>query len=171
MSGAIISFFQQFNIPSELIVFFISMLPILELRAGIIAAAFLNIPILRAIIVCFLGNILPIPFILLFIKKIFALMRTHKIFPKLVDRLEKLGSKKSESIKKKQTLGLLLFVAIPLPGTGAWTGALAASLMDLPVLKSFLTIVMGVLGAETIMLTLTYLLPDIFGKLFGFTFR
>lgn len=113
-------------LPKELFVFFVSMLPLIELRGGLIAASALNIPLVQANIICILGNLIPIPFILLFIKKIFEFMKKHNILSGLVHKLEDRASKKSDGVEKGEFLFLLLFVGIPLPGTGAWTGALIA---------------------------------------------
>ena len=163
LSNTVIAFLQSYHIPSELIIFLISMLPLLELRLGLVAAAFLQVPLLPAFIICFLGNIVPIPFILLFIKAIFAFMKKHRIFPGVVNWLETKAMKKSASVQQKQYIGLLLFVGVPLPGTGGWTGALIASLLNLPIKKSFLTVAAGVLMAGVIMVIITYFLPGLFG--------
>ncbi|MDR1530872.1 MAG: small multi-drug export protein [Clostridiales bacterium] len=163
MSEAIISFLQSHGIPREIIIAVISMLPVMELRLGLIAASVLGVPLARAFAVCFLANILPIPLILLFVKQIFTLMKKHAVFPGLVTRLEKSALRKSGAIKEKLFVGLFLFVAVPLPGTGAWTGALIAALIGLPVRRSFFTIAAGVLGAGLIMIILTYFIPGLFG--------
>ena len=115
----------------ELIVFIISMVPILELRGGLLAAgpAFLDIPTWRAIPICIIGNLIPIPFILLLIRPIFAWLRRTKLFRPLVEKLEAKAMSKSSQIEKYEFWGLVLFVGIPLPGTGAWTGSLIASLL------------------------------------------
>lgn len=144
------------KIPAELTVFIISLLPILECRGGMIAAKLLGLPFVKAFIISYVGNILPIPFILLFIKKIFAIMRRSEFFGKIVDRLEARSDKKRGTIDKYKEWGLLLFVAIPLPGTGGWTGALIAALMDLRIKKAFPIICIGVLIAGLIMSLLTY---------------
>lgn len=147
---------------SKIIAFFISMLPILELRGGIIYAAANQIPFVTAFIICFIGNILPIPFILLFIRKIFTFLEKFKYTKKIVTKLEQRAYAKSDKIRTYQLLGLFLFVAIPLPGTGAWTGALIAAFLDLPIKKSFPAIALGVLGAGIIMSILSYLIPGLF---------
>ena len=123
----------------ELIIFIISMIPILELRGGILAAgpAFLNIPTWRAIPICLVGNLIPIPFILLLIRPIFAWLRKTRLFRPLVEKLEKKAMSKSDRISRYEFWGLVLFVGIPLPGTGAWTGALVASLLGIDWKKSF----------------------------------
>ena len=111
-------------ISEEMVVFIISMIPILELRGGLLAASLLKIPAMTAIPICILGNIIPIPFILLFIRKIFKLLKKTKLFRSLIEKLENRAMGKSDQIKRYEFWGLLLFVGIPLPGTGAWTDVL-----------------------------------------------
>ena len=144
------------TIPPELTVFIISLMPVLEIRGGMIAARLLEMDFIKAFIISYIGNILPIPFILFFIKKIFALMRRVRAFGKIVDKLEQRSEKKKGSIEKYKEWGLLIFVAIPLPGTGGWTGALIAALMDLRVKKAFPIICLGVFIAGIIMSLITY---------------
>lgn len=140
----------------EIVVFIISLFPILELRGGLLAASLLKIPAMTAVPLCILGNILPIPFILLFIKQIFKWLKKTKTFRPMVEWLEKKAMGKSEKIQKYEFVGLMLFVGIPLPGTGAWTGALIASLLDIDIKKSSLAIFLGVLIATVIMLIVSY---------------
>ena len=146
----------------KLIAFLISMLPIVELRGGIIYAAARGVPFVTAFIICFLGNILPIPFILVFIRKIFSFLERFKYTKNIVKKLENRASAKSDKIRTYQLLGLFLFVAIPLPGTGAWTGALIAAFLDMQIKKSFSAIAAGVLCAGIIMSVLSYLIPGLF---------
>lgn len=147
------------GIPKELIVFITSMIPILELRGGIIAAKLLDINYLQAMWICLVGNIIPIPFILLFIRKIFFWMKKLNFGRRLVERLESRAMKKSDRIKKYEFVGLLLFVGIPLPGTGAWTGALIASLLEVDIKKASLAIFLGLILALGIMTTVMYGIP------------
>lgn len=163
MSGAIIDFMSAHGISHEITIFVISMMPLLECRLGLIAAMVLKVPVVPAALLCYIGNILPLPFILLFIKQIFKLMRRFGIFPKLVDWLEGRAMKKSDKVVDKKMLGLFLFVAVPLPGTGGWMGALIASVLGFDIKKSTAVILAGVLTAEIIMLVLTYFLPGLFG--------
>ena len=144
----------------ELIIFIISMIPILELRGGILAAgpAFLNIPTWRAIPICLVGNLIPIPFILLLIRPIFAWLRKTRLFRPLVEKLEKKAMNKSDQISRYEFWGLVLFVGIPLPGTGAWTGALIASLLGIDIKKSSLAIFCGIAMATVIMYIVSYVL-------------
>ena len=139
-----------------------SMLPIIELRGGIIFAAASGIPFTQAFIICIIGNILPIPFILLFIRQILNFLKKFGWTGRIVNWLESHAHAKSDKIQKYQMLGLLIFVGIPLPGTGAWTGALIASLMDLQIKKSFPTIALGVVMAAVIMSVFSYFIPGLF---------
>ena len=139
------------GIPSWLIIVFISLLPILELRGGMIVASALSVPYGLALPLCIIANILPIPFILLFLNKIFAWLRKFPKFAKILDFLDRKAEKNKEKVEKWKTFGLFLFVAIPLPGTGAWTGALVANALNIPFKKSFPTIALGVVGASIIM--------------------
>jgi uncharacterized membrane protein len=144
------------GLPPILIPFIISMIPILELRGGLIAASILNIPMWKAIGVCIIGNILPIPFILLFVERVFDWLRPTKLFGPLVEKLEKRALSKSDGIKKAEFWGLALFVGIPLPGTGGWTGSLAASLLKIDIKKASLAILLGIAIASTIMSLISY---------------
>ena len=152
---SIVTFFQD-KIPNELTVFIISVLPVLELRGGLIAAKLLDMNITRAFIVCYLGNMLPIPFILLFLRKIFDLMRKSKKLGKIVGKLEHKAEKHRKTIDKYGAWGLLVLVAIPLPGTGGWTGALVAEIMDIKFKKALPIIALGVLIAGFIVGALFY---------------
>ncbi len=147
------------GLPKELIIFVISMIPILELRGGIVAASLLGVPITTAIPICIIGNIIPIPFILLFITKIFELMKKTKLFRPMVEKLESKAMGKSDKIKKYEFLGLLLFVGIPLPGTGAWTGSLIAALLRIKNKKAVPAIFCGLLMATAIMCIVSYFIP------------
>ena len=137
-------------------VFIISMIPILELRGGLLAASLLKVSAAKAIPICIIGNIIPIPFILLFIRQIFKLMKKTKIFRGLIERLEKRAMGKSDQIKRYEFLGLLLFVGVPLPGTGAWTGSLIASLLEVDIKKSSVAIFCGLIMATVIMYVVSY---------------
>ncbi len=154
--NAFTAFLESNNIPTELIPFLISLFPVLEIRGGMIAAFALGVDFIPAFLLCYLGNMIPIPFILLFIRKIFKLMRKFKPLGKIVDKMEARADKKKDTIVKYQEWGLLLFVAIPLPGTGGWTGALVAALMDLRLKKCLPIIALGVFIAGLIMSLITY---------------
>ncbi len=131
-------------------VFLISMLPIVELRGSIPVGYSLGLPWHVNMIASIIGNMLPVPFILLFVVKAFEFMKKHNIMKGLVEKLEKRAMSRSESVANKEFWGLMIFVAIPLPGTGAWTGALIAALLKLDFKKSFLSVFLGVLVAATI---------------------
>ncbi len=148
------------GIPSEAVVFIISLFPILELRGGLIAASILNIDMWKAIPICILGNILPIPFILLFIEKIFELLKNTR-FVKMVNKLEAKAERGAEKIMKHKTWGLFLFVGIPLPGTGAWTGALVAALFHFKLKDACIAILGGLILATCIMTFISYGIPYI----------
>ena len=137
-------------------VFIISMIPILELRGGLLAASLLKMSAVKAIPLCVIGNIIPIPFILLFIRQIFKWMKKTKTFRGLITKLENRAMGKSDQIKRYEFLGLLLFVGIPLPGTGAWTGALIASLLEVDIKKSSIAILCGLFMASAIMYIVSY---------------
>lgn len=145
-------------VSKEIIIFIISMVPILELRGGLLAAspALLNVPILRAIPLCIIGNILPIPFILLLIRRILEWMKTVKAFRSIALWLEDKAMSKRDQIEKYEFWGLALFVGIPLPGTGAWTGALIAALLHFKFKTAFSAIIVGVILATVIMSIISY---------------
>ena len=146
---SLVEFFSS-RIPNEVTTFIVSLLPVLELRGGLIAARLLNMEPIKAFIVCYIGNMLPIPFILLFIRKIFDWMRHWKYMGKFIFRMEKKAEKHRSTIEKYGVWGLLLLVAIPLPGTGGWTGALVAAIMDLRMKRALPVIALGVFIAGLI---------------------
>ena len=135
----------------------VSMLPVVELRGGIPfgVAAGLSMPV--AFLAAFLGNMLPVPFLILFVRRLFAWLKVKVPFVRgVVNWLEQRTEKKKEKVLKYQTWGLFLFVAIPLPGTGAWTGALIAAALDMRLKNAIPAIVGGVLAAGCIIAVLTY---------------
>ena len=139
----------------EVIVFVVSMIPVLELRGSILAAGFLKMEFLSTFIIAVIGNMAPIPFILLFIDKIFGWLKNTRL-KNAVEKLEKRALSKSDQIKKYGKFGLFLFVAIPLPGTGAWTGALAASLLRMKPKESIWPIFFGVVTAGLVMSLISF---------------
>ena len=150
----------------RLTIFVISMIPILELRGGLLAAspALLDVPILQAIPICIIGNLIPVPFILKLITPLFdRLKKTKRIRPH-VEKLESKALNKSDRIQQYEFWGLVLFVGIPLPGTGAWTGSLIASLLDIPFKKAFTAVLIGICMATVIMSIISY---GLLGVLFG----
>jgi len=143
-------------ISPEAVVFIVSLFPILECRGGLLVASLLNVDLWTAIPICIVGNFLPIPFILLFIKKIFAFLKRFELTRPLVEALERRGMNKTEALANGEFLGLLLFVGIPLPGTGGWTGSLIASLMGMDFKKAIVAIFLGILLATLIMSIVSY---------------
>ena len=152
------------GLSGELVALIISMVPLLELRGGLLAASLLNVSILKAVPLCILGNVIPVPFTLLFITPIFTAMKKTKLFRPLVEKIEKKAMSKSDKIEKGYFWGLALFVGIPLPGTGAWTGALIAALLGIPVKKALPAILLGILIATIIMSAVSY---GLLGALLG----
>ena len=144
-------------------IFIVSLLPIIELRGGLIAAAILKVSFVKAFIICFIGNLIPIPFILWFIRIVLNWMRKVKLFKKFVIWLDKKVEKKKGQIEKFGFWGIVAFVGIPLPGTGAWTGSLIAAMLDMDKKKSFLACMLGIFIAGVIMSILSY---GILGNIF-----
>lgn len=143
-------------LPKEIVVFLISMIPLLELRGSILAAGIMGMEWVPTMIIAVLGNMLPIPFILYFIKAIFNWMKKFNGLKKIPEFCERKAMKHSGQIEKYGVFGLFLFVAIPLPGTGAWTGSLLAVLFGLKPKKSLLFIFFGVVTAGFIMSVLGF---------------
>lgn len=143
-------------VSAEFVVFIISMIPILELRGGLLAASLLQIPITTAIPICIIGNIIPIPFILLFIKQIFKWLKKIRFVKPLIEKLEERAMKKSGNVEKGEFWGLALFVGIPIPGTGAWTGSLIASLLEVDIKKAVIAELVGIAIATLIMSIISY---------------
>ena len=131
-------------------IFFISLLPVIELRGSIPIGYYQGLPWYTNMITSIIGNILPVPFILLFVVKVFEFMKKRNIMVNIIEKIEKRAMSRSESIANKEFLGLMLFVAIPFPGTGAWTGALIAALLQFDRKKSFVYIFIGVLIAAAL---------------------
>ena len=141
----------------------VSMAPIIELRGGVPFGTALGLAPGQALIAAIVGNMLPIPFIIVYIRRIFYWMRRKS--PRLnglVDKLERKAHLKGEKVSKYKYIGLWLFVAIPLPGTGAWTGALAAAFLDMPLRKALPSIFAGVLVAGVAISILTFGVASLF---------
>lgn len=145
----------------EIAVFLISLLPVLELRGGLLAASYLGIDLVRAFLICVAGCFLPVPFILLTIRKVLQIMRTFRLTEKLAGKLEHRAMEKSDQIGTCEFWGLFLFVAAPLPGTGAWTGALVAALLGMKHGRAALAIFLGVLVSGFMMAGVAYGILDI----------
>ena len=143
--------FASLGFSDELVTFVISMLPVVELRLGIPLGVSIGLPLWEAALISVAGNILPVPFIIAFIRMILNWLKSKGMLKRLVAWLEKKGTgPKAERVRQAEFLGLLLLVAIPLPGTGAWTGALVASLLDIRMKRAIPPIVLGVLIAAII---------------------
>lgn len=142
----------------EILVFIISLLPILELRGGLLAAALIGLDPVKSYIISIIGNVLPVPFILLLITKILSWMKKSKIklFNKVANWLDEKVEKHKGQIEKFGYLGVVLFVGIPLPGTGAWTGSLIASVLNMDRKKTFLAVMLGIFMASIIMMLLSF---------------
>ncbi len=136
--------------------FLLSMVPIIELRGAIPLGAALGLPWYINYIVCVIGNFLPVPFILLFIRAILNWMKKVPKLAKIALWLEARAAKKSDKVSKYASLGLLVFVALPLPGTGAWTGSLVAALMEMRLKHSLISVFCGVLIAGVIVTLIAY---------------
>ena len=135
---------------------FISMIPIIELRGSIPVGFVMGLPWYASLVCSIIGNMLPVPVILLFVVKVFEFMKKHNILTKFVNKMEQKAMNRSEKVSKGEFWGLMLFVAIPLPGTGAWTGALIAALLKMNRRDSFLSILLGVIIAGTLVTLGTY---------------
>ncbi|MCI1722255.1 MAG: small multi-drug export protein [Lachnospiraceae bacterium] len=142
--------------PPQVAVLLTSMLPVVELRGGIPLARLLELPLWQAVFFSVLGNVIPVPFILLFIRKIFDWLRPTKHFGKLVTKMEARAMKRSDSVAKAEFWGLMVFVGVPLPGTGGWTGALIAALLEIDFKKATLAILCGIAMAATIVGFIAY---------------
>lgn len=147
----------------EAVVFLLSLLPVSEIRGGLIAARLYDMNLLLAYLISYIGNMLPIPFLLLFLKRVFRWMRRIPFLARIVDWLDRKAAKHKDTINRYAWFGLFLLVAIPLPGTGAWTGALVANFFDLRIKRSLPTIAVGVAAAGAIMAILLYAMPSLFG--------
>ena len=131
-------------------IFLFSLLPVIELRGSIPVGYYQGLPWYTNMITSIIGNLLPVPFILLFVVKVFEFMKKRNIMVGFIEKIEKRAMSRSDSIANKEFIGLMLFVAIPLPGTGAWTGALIAALLQFNRKKSFMYICIGVLIAASL---------------------
>lgn len=163
LATSLVSAFSSFTalkFGKEIIIFIISLLPILELRGGLIAASLLQVNWIKAFIICYIGNMLPVPFILMFITPLFDRLKKTKLLSGLVTKIENKALSKKDKIERLKYIGLLLFVGIPLPGTGAWTGSLIACLLNMDKKKSFMYTALGVIMAGIIMLIFSYGLLD-----------
>ena len=138
--------------------FIISMLPFIELRGSIIFGAAIGIPWQHAFLVSFLGNILPVPFLILLARPIFTWLKTTRLLAGFTQKVEDRLMKKADkvTVQKYSAVGLFLFVAVPLPGTGAWSGSLIAALLDIKMRYALPAVIAGVFAAGVIMTVASY---------------
>ena len=140
-----------------------SMIPVVELRGGIPFGVTLGLPVWAAFIAAVIGNLIPVPFIIVYIRRVFQWMRERiPRLNRLVDALERKAHLKGRRVSKYKYLGLAIFVAIPLPGTGAWTGALAAAFLDMPLRRALPSVIAGVITAGLAISVLTYGVASLF---------
>ena len=142
-------------------IFFISMVPLIELRGAMPVSQFLKMPVIPSYIVCIIGNMIPVPFIYLFARKVLEWGKDKPLIGGFcrfcLEKGHKGGRKLTEKAGRGTFVALLLFVGIPLPGTGAWTGTLAASILDMDFRSTVLAVMLGVLLAGVIMMTAGYI--------------
>lgn len=153
MAAAVESFLASLGIGNELIMFIISVIPFIELRGGILWGHAMGINPIEVFLICFIANCIPIPFVILLARPAFAWLKRFGIFKKIIEKIENKVEKKADQVKahKFEMLGLFLFVAIPLPGTGAYTGSLIAALLKMRLKHAVPAIVLGVFTAGLIM--------------------
>ena len=149
-------------IPNEIKLFIVSMLPIVELRGAIPLGAAMNMGFWETFIISVVGNLLPVPFLILLTRPIFAWLKNTRLFSGITHKIEKRVTKKADKVMKNAAFGLFLFVAIPLPGTGAWTGAMIASLFDMRFKYSLPSISAGVIAAGIIMSIASFSVSNLF---------
>ncbi len=150
------NFFVNTFLGKVLTTLFVSMVPVIELRGAIPIGTGLGLPLGLSIVISIIGNMIPVPFIIVFIRKIFEWMR--KKLPKLngfVTKLEEKADKHKETVLRYEFWGLCALVAIPLPGTGAWTGALVAAMLDMRLKKAIPSILLGVVIAGIVVALVT----------------
>lgn len=143
-------------LPKLLHTLVIAMAPIVELRGAIPYGIAQGLPFWPVFLVALVGNLLPVPFIILFIRKIFAFLRRSSALGPFIERLERKAHLKGRKVNRYKTLGLFVLVAIPLPGTGAWTGSLVAAFLDIRLRRAFPAIALGVLAAGLLVAAISY---------------
>jgi len=143
-------------ITKEFMVVFIATLPLIELRGAIPIGVSLGMHPIHAMILGVLGNLVPIPFLLYFMEPVFNYLKSIGILQKILDKIVLRTLKKSDNIRKYSIWGLVLFVALPLPTTGIWSGCLAATLFNIPAKDAFFAMTLGAIIAGSIMLTISY---------------
>lgn len=148
--------FGESLLGAALTTFLMAMVPVIELRGALPVGVAAGLPVWQALIISIIGNMVPIPFILLLLRHIFNWMRKLPKIGFIVDKMEQRAHLKGETVRKYRTLGLIILVAIPLPGTGAWTGALVADVLDIRMRTAIPAIFAGVCIAGIIVAILTY---------------
>lgn len=144
-------------IKEAVITFLMAMVPVVELRGAIPYGVLAGLSVPTAFVLAVLGNLAPIPVLVVFTRKVFEWLRTKSEgLDRMVSRLEAKAEKNKEVVERYEFWGLVILVAIPLPGTGAWTGALVAAMMDMRLKRAMPAIILGVLIAGVIVTTLTY---------------
>ena len=146
------------TIVKYILVFFISMVPIIELRGAVpIGVTYFGLNEYITLAVCIVGNMIPVPFIILFVRRVFQWIRKHISFlGGFIEKLERRADEKKDVVLKYEFWGLMILVAIPLPGTGAWTGALGAALLNMRMRRAIPSIFLGVLVAGLIITLISY---------------
>ena len=143
-------------IPDELLVIIVSMIPVVELRGAIpIAIGAFEMHWFKALVLCTIGNIIPVPFVVAYMKPLFNFFRKSRFFVGTIERIEKRTMKKADTVIKYSAVALFFFVAVPLPGTGAWTGAMIAAMLGMRIKHAMPAISLGVLTAGLIMTALS----------------
>ena len=158
-----LDFFFTTEIGKMISTFLISMVPVIELRGGLPYGITLGLPYPVALAAAVIGNMIPVPFIIVYIRKVFAWIRNHSAkLNRFITGLETKAHLKGRIVRKYSSIGLCILVAIPLPGTGAWTGALVAAILDMRLKKAVPSIFFGVCIAAAIMTAVTFGLIHIF---------
>ncbi len=153
----ILQWLTQTKVGEFVFTMLVSMIPVVELRGGIPFGVAQGLPLWAAWLAAVIGNLIPVPFIIVYIRRVFQWMREK--FPRLnslVDALETKAHLKGRLVSKYKYLGLAILVAIPLPGTGAWTGALAAAFLDMPLRRAIPSVIVGVIAAGIAIALLTH---------------
>lgn len=148
-------------ITKEIMVILIAAMPLVELKGAIPVGVSMGLRPIHATILGVIGSLIPVPFLLLFLKPIFIRLRKTKLFKGTIDKIVKKTLKKGKNIKKYSIIGLIIFVAIPLPGTGVWTGSLAAILFNIRFKHAFPAITLGNTIAATIVFILSFIAVSI----------
>lgn len=159
----LLDWLMETTVGNMLLTALMSMVPVVELRGGIPFGVALGLTHWQALLAAIIGNIIPLPFIVVYIRRIFQWMRKHMPrLDRLVDKLETKAHLKGKTVTKYKYLGLMIFVAIPLPGTGGWTGALVAAFLDMRLRRAMPALVLGVIIAGFLVTGITYGFTSIF---------